>query len=333
MNEGRKSKPRWADLPEAERYRLGRLKVAKVVMARLERQRRLSLRERLKREGKYRSPNLDRVSCSRIERSALASAERCRVLLLEWDTLQGRAKRRLTQRLIVERAILGMEAELRKRLERLAEVIRGTGTEVEIVVGDVTDAAIRGEAIETARRAYGGLDMLINNAGIGALGKFADADPQRLRRIMAVNFFATAEMIRAALPSLREGTRPIVVNISSVLGHRGVPLCSEYCASKFAVQGLSESLRAEFSREGIDLLVVSPSTTESEFFQSVIEQTEHVDRTARRTTPAATVAKKTVRAIARGKHEIVISFLGWLLTWGNRQNPRLLDYLLAKYGQ
>ena len=50
-------------------------------------------------------------------------------------------------------------------------------------------------------------------------------------------------------------------------------------------------------------------------------------------TPAATVAKKTVRAVARGKHEIVISFFGWLLTWGNRRNPRLLDYLVAKYGQ
>ena len=224
-------------------------------------------------------------------------------------------------------------ARREEKLQRLAEEIRGRGGEAAIVAGDVTDPAVRAAAIETARRVYGGLDILINNAGVGALGKFSDANPQRLRRIMEVNFFSTAEMIRAALPSLREGNRPIVVNISSVLGHRGVPLSSEYCASKFAVQGLSESLRAEFSREGIDLLVVSPSTTESEFFQSVIEQTEHVDRTTRRTTPAATVAKKTVRAIARGKHEIVISFLGWLLTWGNRQNPRLLDYLLAKYGQ
>ncbi|MCH8922035.1 MAG: SDR family NAD(P)-dependent oxidoreductase [Planctomycetes bacterium] len=224
-------------------------------------------------------------------------------------------------------------ARREEKLQRLADEIRGGGGAAEIVVGDVTDPAVRSEAIEAARRAYGGLDILINNAGIGALGKFADADPERLRRIMEVNFFSTAEMIRAALPSLREGNRPIVVNVSSVLGHRGVPLSSEYCASKFAVQGLSESLRAEFSREGIDLLVVSPSTTDSEFFQSVIEQTEKIDRSARRMTPAATVAQKTVRAIARGKHEIVISFLGWLLTWGNRQSPRLLDYLVAKHGQ
>ncbi len=116
------SRMKWKDLDQATRERLERLKVAKVMAARLERQRKRSLRERLKREGKYRSPNLDRVSCSRIERSALASAERCRVLLLEWDTLQGRAKRRLSQRLIVERAILRLEAELRGKLERLAEV-------------------------------------------------------------------------------------------------------------------------------------------------------------------------------------------------------------------
>ncbi len=241
--------------------------------------------------------------------------------------------RELALELSRQGAKLVILARREKLLERLAEEIRGSGQEVEIVAGDVTDPAVRSEAIETARRVYGGLDMLINNAGIGALGKFADADAERLRRIMEVNFFSTAEMIRAALPSLCEGNRPIVVNVSSVLGHRGVPLCSEYCASKFAVQGLSESLRAEFSREGIDLLVVSPSTTDSEFFDSVIGQTEQVDWSARRMTPAATVARKTVRAIARGKHEIVISFLGWLLTWGNRQNPRLLDYLLAKHGQ
>ena len=92
---------------------------------------------------------------------------------------------------------------------------------------------------------YGGLDLLVNNAGIGAQGRFAEADPARLRQIMEVNFFAPAEMTRAALPLLKQGRRPMIVNIGSILGHRGIPGTSEYCASKFAVQGFSESLRAE----------------------------------------------------------------------------------------
>jgi short-subunit dehydrogenase len=83
---------------------------------------------------------------------------------------------------------------------------------------------------------------------------------------MEVNFFAPAEFIREALPLLQHGKQPIVMNVSSVLGHRAVPEKSEYCASKFALHGLSDALRAEFVKRGIDVLLVSPSTTASEFF-------------------------------------------------------------------
>jgi len=89
-------------------------------------------------------------------------------------------------------------ARREEKLQRLAEEIRGRGGEAAIVAGDVTDPAVRAAAIETAGRAYGGLDILINNAGIGALGKFSDADPDRLRRIMEVNFFSVAAVICAA---------------------------------------------------------------------------------------------------------------------------------------
>jgi short-subunit dehydrogenase len=135
------------------------------------------------------------------------------------------------------------------------------------VAGDVTRQEDRLEAIEMANREFGGLDALVNNAGIGALGRFQDADEARLRSVMEVNFFAAAEFTREALPHLVRGNRPIVVNIGSVLGHRAVPAKSEYCASKFALHGLSDALRAELAPQGIDVLLVSPSTTESEFFE------------------------------------------------------------------
>src|SRR5204862_1887651 len=117
-----------------------------------------------------------------------------------------------------------------------------------------------------AIREFGGLDALVNNAGIGALGRFDQADEARLRQVMEVNFFAPAEFVREALPHLKAGNRPIVVNIGSVLGHRAVPEKSEYCASKFALHGFSDALRAELAPLGIDVLLVSPSTTTSEFF-------------------------------------------------------------------
>jgi short-subunit dehydrogenase len=199
------------------------------------------------------------------------------------------------------------------------------------VAGDVTDPAVRQQVFETVRSGFGGLDILVNNAGIGAMGLFEHADPARVRRIMDVNFFAPVEMTRLALPLLKQGTNPIVVNVSSIFGHRGVPHSSEYCASKFAIRGFSESLRAELTRHRIDVLVVSPGTTETEFFEHVIQRTGEPSWPPHRAVPAAAVARQTVRAIRRGRHEIIPYRWGRFLDWLNRLSPRLVDRLMARY--
>src|SRR5262245_37127855 len=129
--------------------------------------------------------------------------------------------------LAIELARRGVDLVLIARREsRLAEVateIRKLGRRVATVGGDVTDPTVRLRALDAARDELGGLDILVNNAGVGAHGRFADADPGRLRPIMNVNFFAAAELTREALPLLKAGTHPIVVNIGSILGYRGAP--------------------------------------------------------------------------------------------------------------
>jgi short-subunit dehydrogenase len=138
-------------------------------------------------------------------------------------------------------------------------------------------------------------------------------------------------MTRASLPALRQGTRPVIVNISSILGRRGMPHTSEYCASKFAVSGFSESLRAELSQHGVDVLQVNPGTTETEFFDQVIEKTGEPAWPAHAAMPPAEVARQTVRAIRRGKSEIVTFRAGrWLLRL-NAIAPRLVDRLMTRY--
>ena len=159
------------------------------------------------------------------------------------------------------------------RLRQLVEQITALNLTVEPVVGDITDPQTRQEAVDAARSEFGGLDILVNNAGIGAMGLFEHADPQRACRTMDVNYFALVEMIRLALPMLRQGVTPIVVNVGSVCGLRGVPHSSEYFASKFAVHGFSELIRAEFAHLGIDVLVVCPGTTETDFFDHLLERT------------------------------------------------------------
>ncbi len=217
-------------------------------------------------------------------------------------------------------------------LEQLAADICTAGSRAEIVAGDITHPAIRRTALDRARHAFGGLDILVNNAGRGAMGRFADATPERLRQIFDLNFFAAAELIREAVPLLQRGSRPMIVNVGSILGHRATPRNSEYCASKFALRGLTESLRPEFAHLGIDLLLVSPGTTESEFYQHVVNPSEKPPWPEHKPVPAEQVARAVVRAIRLGKREVIPSARGRLLVWLNRLFPSLVDRAMRRYG-
>ena len=173
---------------------------------------------------------------------------------------------------------------------------------------------------------------LFEGIGFGALGHFEDAPAEQLRKIFEVNFFAAAELIREALPLMKQGEQPIVVNVASILGLRAAPHNSEYCASKFALRGLSESIRAELSKTGVDVLVVSPGSTESDFFEHSIGHGRSTPWPTQPRVPAADVARATVRAIELGKHEIIPNFRGWLLCFLNRLAPRLVDKIMERYG-
>jgi short-subunit dehydrogenase len=203
---------------------------------------------------------------------------------------------------------------------------------IEIVAGDITQPTVRSQAVRRAVAAFGGLDILVNNAGVGAMGRFEHADPERLRRVMEVNFFAAVELIRAALPSLRQGRRPLIVNVSSILGHRGIPHMAEYCASKFALAGFSESLRAELARLGIDVLVVSPGTTATDFHDHLVEKTDNPPWSQQPRVPPAVVARAAVRAMVAGRHEVIVGFRGRLLCALARISPRFVDWMMKRYG-
>jgi short-subunit dehydrogenase len=253
----------------------------------------------------------------------------CRVLITGASSGIGRA---LALELARQGAKLVLNARRRERLEALAGEIAALGGEAELAAGDVTLGEVRHAALAAAQQRFAGLDALVNNAGIGAWGRFDSAAPDRLRRVMEVNFFALVEMTREALPVLRKGRQPIVVNVASILGHRAVPRSSEYCASKFAVRGFSESLRAELAGQGMDLLVVSPGTTESEFVGNLIEKQSEMGWPEQPGVPAEFVAAQTVRAMRLGLHEIIPNRRGRLLVWLNRLTPGFLDRWMARYG-
>jgi len=226
---------------------------------------------------------------------------------------------------------------LARRKERLQEIARqiheqfGGDRNIVLVDGDITDPAVRQRAVQVATEQLGGLDILINNAGVGATALFEDSTQETLRHVFEVNFFALFELTQLALPHLKRGTEPMVVNLSSIVGLRGVPHYGVYGAAKFAVSGLSESMRAEFSQYGIDVLLVCPVTTQTEFFDVLYQSTSAPTMPTHRPVTSEYVATRIVRAMKQGKRKIIPYFPAVLLDTLNRLCPRFVDAVMKRY--
>lgn len=243
--------------------------------------------------------------------------------------------RELAIQLAAQGARLLVTARRRELLESLATEVQQQkpGAQIDFLAGDITDPEFRTLLVQEAGQRWGRLDGLINNAGVGAMGRFADSTPETLRQLMEVNFFAPVELIRLALPLLQQGQQPIIVNMGSVLGHRAVPLKSEYCASKFALHGLSDALRAELSSQGIDLTMISPSTTDSEFFDHAIQDTTQKNWKAGSASSVTRVAAATIRAMTKGSHDVILTLAGKSLVLLDRLAPTLADHAMQRWAQ
>ena len=124
---------------------------------------------------------------------------------------------------------------------------------------DVTQPDQVAAAIQTAQARFGGIDVLVNNAGIGYFAAIEEGEEAEVRKMFEVNVFGLSRMTQAVLPGMRKRGSGCIVNISSIGGIRGMPALGQYCATKFAVEGLSEALRQEVESLGIRVMVVEPS--------------------------------------------------------------------------
>ena len=130
---------------------------------------------------------------------------------------------------------------------------------------DVTDEASVTAAVQTILRDSGQIDVLVNNAGYGSYGALEDVPMDEARRQFDVNIFGLARLTQLVLPTMRAQRSGRIVNISSVGGKLGEPFGSWYHATKFAVEGLSDSLRMELRQFGIDVVVIQPGAIVSEW--------------------------------------------------------------------
>ncbi|RKE39112.1 NADP-dependent 3-hydroxy acid dehydrogenase YdfG [Paraburkholderia sp. BL23I1N1] len=141
---------------------------------------------------------------------------------------------------------------------------------------DVTDAAVVPHAIEQALSRAGRIDVLVNNAGYGLFGALEEVSDTEARRLFDTNFFGTVNTIRAVLPHFRQRGSGHIVNLSSVAGLIGIAGCSFYCASKHAVEGLSESLALELQPFGVRVMLVEPGGFRTNFAGDSLRWSEAV---------------------------------------------------------
>ncbi|MDB5686320.1 MAG: hypothetical protein JWR77_909 [Rhizorhabdus sp.] len=179
------------------------------------------------------------------------------------------------RRWLITGASTGFGRELARvvlaRGDRVIGTVRQPGQIAELeaegiggIVLDVNDPAQVAAAVDQVRAQLGGVDVLVNNAGFGMVGAIEALSDDEVRQVMETNFFGVIRVTRAFIPELREhgGT---IVNISSMAGQIGFAGTGAYCASKFALEGMSEALAEELAPFGVKMLIVEPGAFRTDF--------------------------------------------------------------------
>ncbi len=174
-------------------------------------------------------------------------------------------------------------AELARRGARVAVIDRDGGSapaSVHVEVADLADdAAVRG-AVERIAAALGGIDVLVNNAGIGAAGDVAANEDDEWHRVYDINVLGLARVSRAALPWLRRSAAAAVVNTASVAGTNGLPNRALYSATKGAVIALTYAMAADHLADGIRVNAVAPGTADTPWVRRILAASEDPEATS-----------------------------------------------------
>jgi NAD(P)-dependent dehydrogenase (short-subunit alcohol dehydrogenase family) len=224
-------------------------------------------------------------------------------------------------------------AALARRAERLASLVselpRSEGGEHLALPCDLTRPAELETAFARAGTSFGGLDLVVANAGIGYRARVEDLEADELRRVFATNVEAVLLGAKAALPHLARGLRPSFVIVSSVVGRRGMPTMAAYSASKAAACSIGEALRIEWRARGIAVSVLNPGVTATEIFERQKNPARLHDPELDVADPPERVARE-ILALDRAPREEV--FLRWKWRWLGALSvafPRVADRLLA----
>lgn len=219
-------------------------------------------------------------------------------------------------------------------LEEAASGLREKGIRV---IAHPADVAVKEDCrtfIEKCQQEAGGIDVLINNAGISMRALFREMDVDVMEKIMQINFMGTVYCTRYALDALLK-TGGTVVGISSIAGYRGLPARTGYSASKFAMNGFLEALRTELLHEGVNVLTASPGFTASDIRNKALS----ADGTPQGESPldeakimsAEEVADFIFQAVVNRKRTLVLTRQGKLTVLLNKWFPGMMDKIVFNH--
>jgi NADP-dependent 3-hydroxy acid dehydrogenase YdfG len=166
---------------------------------------------------------------------------------------------------------VAMVARSGDALAELAVEIRNQGGQALALPADVTDRSSAGRAVEQTLEAFAGLDILVNNAGVGLHETALTAPWANLERVLDVNLYGPLAFIRAAVPHMRVVGGGLIINVSSIIGRRALPGAGIYCASKAALERLTDSLRLELAADNIRVVTLYPGVTRTDFNQHTLD--------------------------------------------------------------
>jgi short-subunit dehydrogenase len=241
----------------------------------------------------------------------------------------------LTLQLADEGAWLALAAREVQRLDALVLECQQRGGKAIAIPTDVADESQCCTLIQRTRETYGRIDMLVNNAGMAVVSKLEDLpDLHYFKQVMDVNFYGMVYCTYYALPYIKE-TSGRIVNVSSLGGVMAIPFNTSYIASKFAVNGFSDSLRMELTKAGVSVTVICPYWVVTEFHERYLDRNGKPKGPSGRaiytdkTMTANRCAQIILKAARRRKREVLMG-PGRMGVWLKLIAPNLVDKMVVE---
>jgi uncharacterized protein len=226
-------------------------------------------------------------------------------------------------------ARVALVARRRALLEDTAEAVRAAGGAALVAPADVGDARAARASVASVRRAWGRIDVLVNNAGVLRTSTVARLAARDLEAMLRVNLYGPLFVIQAALPTMLRHPGGSIVNVASLAGRRGLTPLGGYCATKFALIGLSEALRTELDANALHVGLVLPGVVETPMVQAVDRAATVPEWPAQLNMPAEWVAAAIALAVRFRLREVSVPPGGALLEELGALVPAAADALIG----